>query len=89
MLKPNLLLNLPASRRFKVEVVLDAGSGDVEPANGEIIPSAADGNAPAVYDSREKALIRRIQDNLPLVEEPLVAVAEELKWDTEKLIQLL
>lgn len=89
MLKPALLLNLPASRRFKVEVVLDAGSGDVEPANGEIIPNAANNNAPPAFLSREIELIRRIQDNLPLVDEPLAAVAEELKWDPDKLLQLL
>lgn len=89
MLKPFLVLNLPAIRRFKVEVVLDAESGDVGPACGEIIPGPANENAPPTFSDREKNLVRRIQDNLPLVEEPLTAVAEELKWDTDKLLELL
>ncbi|MEI6971324.1 MAG: hypothetical protein WCL44_07365 [bacterium] len=88
-LAPDILLNLPASRRFKVEVVLDAGSGDVEPAHGEIIPSAAIGNTPPTFDGRGKDLIRKLQGNLPLVEEPFTDIANDLKWEYDKLIDTL
>ncbi|MEI6810321.1 MAG: hypothetical protein WCN95_16500 [bacterium] len=89
LLKPFPVLNLPAIRRFKVEVVLDAAAGDVKPARSETIPVAASGDAPPAFTEREKALIRRIQNNLPLVEEPLTAVAQELQWDTDDLLQKL
>lgn len=89
LLKPFPVLNLPAIRRFKVEVVLDAAAGDVEPARSETIPGAAGGDTPPVFSEREKALIRRIQNNLPLAEEPLTAVAEELQWDIDSMLQKL
>lgn len=89
ILKPCPILNLPAIRRFKVEVVLDAAAGDVEPVNSETMPGTASVNSQPAFSEREKQLIRRIQDNLPLVEEPLSAVAQELGWDTDTLLKTL
>lgn len=87
LLKPYPLLNLPAIRRFKVEVVLDAAAGDVEPVQGEALPQAAEGTPPPSFSDREKSLIRKLQDNLSLVEEPFTAVAQELTWDPDDLVR--
>ena len=88
-LAPCPLLNLPAIRRFKVEVVLDAIADDTESARGEALPDAADEDASPVFSDREKELIRKIQANLPLEEEPFTAVAQELKWNPDELLQKL
>ena len=90
VLKPYPLLNLPAVRRFKVEVVLDAAEDDnAEPARGEILPDAVEEGAMPRFSDREKSLIRKIQGDLPLTEEPFTAVAQELKWDQDDLLRQL
>jgi siroheme decarboxylase len=81
LVKPFKVLNLPALRRFKVEVVLDAASGNDESVKAGAVRSHT--GAPANYSEREKAIVRKIQGNISLSEEPLTAVAGELKWDAE------
>jgi len=84
LVRPLKVMNLPAIQRFKVEVVLDAGTGDVDPVRREGASSKSD-SAP-VFSDREKSLVRRIQDNVPLSIEPFVDVALELKWNTDELL---
>lgn len=88
-LKPYAVLNLPALRRFKVEVVLDAAEGDVGPARGGSLPVGKEKGKPPVFSESEKALVRKIQGNLPVDDEPFAAVAQELGWDPDDLLRRL
>ncbi|MBI3985311.1 MAG: hypothetical protein HY343_00165 [Lentisphaerae bacterium] len=131
-IQPYTLLNLPAVRRFKVEVILGAAdppatlsvalrAGDADPTrsaiaigqsrggggpaapragistdrsvaterDGHLITDAAEGDIPPKFSEREKSLIRKIQGNLPLTEEPFSAAAQELQWDPGELLRRL
>lgn len=88
-IRPCPLLNLPAIRRFKVEVVLDAAEGDVESVRGMNLPGGKDEDAPAGFTAREKALVRTIQGNLQVDEEPFAAPALEAKWNQDELLDRL
>jgi len=85
-LKPRTLLNLPAMRRFKVQVVLNSASGDAgAPASVE---SDREDSAAALTE-REKAVVRAMQGNVKLTSAPFAAVADELGWDETELLALL
>jgi DNA-binding Lrp family transcriptional regulator len=85
-LHPFPLLNLPAIRRFKVEVVLDAADGDVEPVKRE---DAVEAGTQPEFTAREKTLIHEIQGNLPVIEEPFSIPAQELEWDQDEMLNRL
>jgi DNA-binding Lrp family transcriptional regulator len=85
-LAPYALLNLPAIKRFKVQVVLDAGTAGDTAAHHDRPPESGAALDPPDLSPHEKALIRRMQGNLPLTLEPFVAVAQELDWDTTELL---
>lgn len=87
-LKPYALLDLPATRRFKVQVVLDAPAD----ANGTQVPGATgSGDADPVtpLSEREKAVVRIMQGDLPLTPAPFAAVADEVGWDQGALVAQL
>lgn len=88
-IKPYKPFNLPAIRRFKVEVVLGAADDDVGPVRGEVLPDALDGDIPHKFSAREKTMIRKIQGNLQVAKEPFTSVAQELKWDQDELLRRL
>lgn len=80
--------NLPALKRFKVEVVLDATPFDAEAPPGAPRHTGGDEPAPALTES-EKEVVRTMQGNMPLSEEPFSAVAQKLGWDSARLLDLL
>jgi heme b synthase len=88
-LAPYPVLDLPALRRFKVEVVLDA------PACGPLAAPVRDAGESGVdvvareFPERERAVIRKLQDNLPVTAAPFSAVAAELAWDPVELLRVL
>ncbi len=89
-LNPHQILNLPAVRRFKVEVVLDAVEDDTAGGViGEVLPDAGKQALSPCFTDREKALIRKIQGNLPLTGAPFASVAQELEWDQDDLLRQL
>jgi len=85
-LAPHTVLNLPAIRRFKVEVVLDA------PADGPAaapLRSAAEWTAEVArreFAEKDKALVRAVQGNIPVTECPFHALAAELSRDADDLL---
>lgn len=90
LVKPYKILNLPAVRHFKVEVILDASEdNDPEPVRDESMPDMENEYSPPMFSDPEKSLIRKIQGNLPLVEEPFAVIAPELQWDPDELLQRL
>jgi len=84
VLQPFKVLNLPALRRFKVEVVLDAAAGDVVAVKGGTVRSKH--GSPQKFSEREKSIVRKLQGNIELSEEPLTAIAGELNWDVGALL---
>ena len=88
-LAPYTVLNLPAIRRFKVEVVLDA------PADGPAaapVRSASEWGADVAsrdFTDRDKALIRALQGNIPVTAQPFHAVAGEISWDADSVLSRL
>ena len=85
---PYRIHNLPALQRFKVEVVLDATPFDTEAAPGASPKATRDDAAPQLTE-REKDVVRLLQGNLPLSEEPFTAAAQKLGWDSTELLNLL
>ena len=88
-LAPYTLLDLPAIRRFKVEVVLDA-FGEGRGASHKAFAAESDEQAVVPeWGAREKALVRALQGNLPLSADPFGAVADALRWEPAELLDLL
>ena len=88
---PYELLNLPARRTFKIGVILDVRKSAgpwpaAAPGAGRLTGSRA---AERVFSERERAVVRRLQENLPLVAEPFAAVAGALHFDPGELLALL
>lgn len=86
-IKPLELMNLPALKRFKVEVVLDAAEGDVAPVRGVHLPGGRVEGALQTFSERDKALVRRVQGSLGVAEEPFAAVARELGRDQDEILR--
>ena len=88
---PYELLNLPTRRTFKIGVVLDVRR---QPG---MTPAAAAGTArntasrvlERIFPERERAVVRLLQENLPLVAEPFAAVAGTLHFAAAELLALL
>jgi DNA-binding Lrp family transcriptional regulator len=80
------LFQLPALRRFKIDVVFDLTAPATSPSAVEgIIP---DVTAPA-FSAEEKDLVRAIDQQIPLVERPFAAVAEQLGQTEEWVLSTL
>ena len=86
-LTPCPLLDLPALRRFKVEVVLDAPGRKA--AAGNAAPAADDDTQPLDWPEPARAVVRALQGNLAVSPEPFAAVAGELGRDPRELLALL
>jgi len=84
-LAPCTILDLPAIRRFKVQVVLDA------PADGDAAvpvrsPSEQGTDVSREFTEQDKALVRRLQGNIPVTACPFQQVAAELSRDAGELL---
>lgn len=79
------LLQLPAIRRFKIDVVFDLQCGGAS-VSGEVVSPAV---STIDFSEEEKALVRLIDQQLPLVETPFAAVAEELGQSEEWVLETL
>lgn len=88
-LAPMELRDLPALRRFKVEVVLDAPAPDA--ADGSAVGAMSTDVAPACreFSEREKAVVRALQGSVPVVAAPFEAVAEQMDEDPVWLLALV
>jgi glutamyl-tRNA reductase len=88
---PRALLVLPATSRFKIGVVLQPSSTAPRSAErGAPHPSEAAALQPlGPLDARERRLVRRLQDNLPLVPMPFEALADETDWPGTELLERL
>lgn len=79
------VLNLPALRKFKIEAVFGRGESDEA---APVIPAAA-AAPPPLPSERERQVIRRIQANLAVSEDPFGALAREVGYAPSDLLALL
>jgi len=93
IVEPYKLLSLPACRRFKIDVIFDTRTRDrSEKFPGAVQPGTEKESATDEvfqFSEKEKEVIRHLQGNLPLVENPLEILAAELGWQTDELLTLL
>jgi len=87
-LLPFELLDLPARRMFKIEAVFDThllGQRDPTPTHRGEMRHAL----PRELNPAERAVVRRLQDSIPLVPEPFTALGAELNRKPDDLLTLL
>ena len=86
---PLRILNLPALRRFKIDVVFDvAGSGVGLSAAGKA-PRTMAASAPDTLTAKERAAVRRMQGSIPVAERPFHALAKALGYGVDEFMELL
>lgn len=81
----NGILSFPVVRSFKIGVVLDPASGQARSISSKIAAPPT----PIVWDSLGLALRTRLEEGLPLVSRPFLALAEELHCDEQQVISRL
>lgn len=89
-LRPYELVDLPAWRTFKIEAVFDTrlvGDGKAGPPPARY--RAKRQFLPETLNERERAIVRRLQDSIPIVAEPFAALGEELRWMPDDLLARL
>jgi len=81
------LYELPAIRRFKIDVVFNLDAAGSHP------PVTVEGVVPEVFPTKlseeEKELVRAIDQQIPLVERPFAAVAEQIGQSEEWVLATL
>ena len=89
-LAPYTLLDLPATRRFKIQAVFDMREGDHgnrEPHTPAPRKRSPVGAAP--LSASDQQVVRALQGNLPLSRDPFRDLAESLDMELESLLALL
>ncbi len=86
---PLRILNLPALRRFKIDVVFQLGDGNGKSRHPGRAASSSPRPKLAVLTDGEKGVVRRMQDSIPVEERPFSVLAGELGYDTDVLLELL
>ncbi len=72
------LLQLPALRRYKIDVVFDLQTRNRDEVFPGRAAAVADDESFCVFSEEEKALVRALDQQLPLVAQPFAAVAEQI-----------
>lgn len=78
------LLQLPALRRFKIDVVFDL-TGNESMARTSVVPESGTPD----FSEDEKKLVRAMDQKIPMVERPFKAVAEQIGQSEEFVLQTL
>lgn len=88
-LAPYDLLNLPATRTFKIQVVFDvsrgAGPHAAPPPKRPVVARPG----PVAIGAQEKALVRLLQGNIPVCADPFGWAAAELERGIDETLDLL
>jgi DNA-binding Lrp family transcriptional regulator len=80
------VLNLPALKKFKVEAVFGQGEESPVPEDSSPAPVAT---PIAPLTERERQVVRRLQANITVTEDPFGLLARELGVDPAELLELL
>jgi heme b synthase len=74
--------SLPAVTTYKIRVAFDLNR---QVSSSMAAPTMSE-DAPARLDGEQQALVRLLQDDLPLVREPFAASAAELGWPVDRVL---
>lgn len=83
------LYELPAIRRFKIDVVFDLHTTERDETFPSMVPHAPDDESFRVYTDDEKELVRALDQQLPLTGRPFAAVAEQMGQTEEWVLSTL
>ena len=72
------LFELPATRRFKIDVVFDLHTVERDETFPGIVPHESEDESFRVFSDEEKELVRALDQQLPLMERPFAAVAKQM-----------
>jgi len=74
------LMELPALRRFKIDVVFDLRTVDRDETFPGVVPASlrAAGESFREFSESERALVRALDQQIPAVERPFAVIAEQL-----------
>ena len=79
---------LPTLKLFKIRMDLEMEGGTADLAKAvEVAPPAE--TEPQPYDERDIAVIRALQGDMPVIEEPYAPAAEALSWPQDRLLEHL
>ena len=89
-ISPARLLRLPATRRFKIDVVFDPAHRDrYEYVPGTAAPQEPDGISPIPWSPDERALVRALQGQLPVEADCFTSIAEREGCSPDALLRTL
>ena len=88
-LGPYKVLNLPALRKFKIEAVFGQDNTPEAAAVGADRPPKNTTTFIAPLTERERTVVRRLQANIAVSEDPFGVLAQELDFDPAELLTLL
>ncbi len=88
---PYALLALPAIRRFKIDVIFSPSTRSRDESIPPPRPPLRPETAPLAgeFTSKDRAIVRRLAGDLPLVERPYAQLAAELNVSENELLQRL
>ena len=76
------LNTLPALAVYKIRMNLPMGAGEAPPAPAAPAPAEA-----VALDEDQKALVRLLQESLPLTDRPFDELAERIGWPVERVLE--
>ena len=88
-LAPANLFELPALRRFKIDVVFNLQTVDRDETFPGIVPHVTDDESFRIYTADEQALVSALDQQIPLVARPFAAVAEQIGQTEEFVLSTL
>ena len=83
------VLNLPALQKFKIEAVFGQDHAGKDAAVGADRPPKHAAAAPTPLTERERQVVRRLQANIAVCENPFGVLAQDLGYDPAELLALL
>ncbi|MHC4874202.1 MAG: siroheme decarboxylase subunit beta [Planctomycetota bacterium] len=87
-LAPYKLLNLPAIRRFKIQVILDGREKSPASSSSAAVKNSTNTD-PLVFNTQERQLIRMMQEHLKPTSDIYERLAEKTGYTCEELLSLL
>ncbi len=88
-LAPAELFELPALRRFKIDVVFDLRTVDQDEIFPGIVSPVTDDESFRVFSEEEKELVRALDQQMPLTARPFATLAEQIGQTEEFVLSTL
>jgi len=83
------LLQLPSVKRFKIDVVFDLHAEPRDTTVPGITPKVTDEESVRIFTDQEKALVRALDQQVPIIERPFAGIADAIGQDEEFVLSTL